>query len=108
MASKGQVAERVVVNGPDPRQTAYWDGLADRTYLELSSEGAPESVRVGMKGSDTTTWYGDAGPLGGLPAPNYGARNSFPALNADQALPGSSSAQITPQTIKSILGDFQS
>lgn len=107
MNAKGQRAEAIVVNGPDPAGVAFWNGLATRTVLELSSEGAPASVRVGMKGSPMTTFYGDPGPLGGLPSPSYGARRSFAALNAEQALPNTSSPSVTSQTIKSILGEYQ-
>jgi hypothetical protein len=105
-AGKGQVARVIIENGPDPRQSEWWDGLADRTAGELSSQAAPESVRWGMKGSPEVTWYGDPGPLGGVPSPSYGAPNAFPALNAPQALPNTSSPAVTPQTIKSILGEF--
>jgi hypothetical protein len=104
MTSKGQSIRRLVVNGPDPVMSEYWDGLANRTALELSSEGAPLSVRWGMKGSPEKTWYGDPGPLGGLPAPSYGAVNALPTLNAGQALPATSSPAVTGQTLKGILG----
>jgi hypothetical protein len=104
---KGQVAVRVVENLPDQYQSAWWDGLAMRTVLELSSEGAPESVRFGMKGSPPVTYYGDPGPAGGVPAPSYGAGNAFAKLNADQALPNTSSPSVTSQTLKGLLGEFQ-
>lgn len=107
VGGKGQITEKIVVNAPDPRQSLWWDGLAARTELELSSEGAPSSVRYGMKGSPAVTWYGDPGPLGGLPAPSYGAINALPELNADQALPNTSSPAVTAATIKNILGEFQ-
>ena len=104
-AAKGQTLERIVVNGPDPAGSSYWDGLALRTDLELSANyGNSPSVRVGMKGDPTVTWYGDPGPLGGLPAPSYGALNAFPELNAEQALPATSSPSVTQQTLRGLLG----
>lgn len=105
--NKGQLVRPILDNGPDPRQSGYWDGLATRTALELSPFGAPLSIRVGMKGDPTVSYYGDPGPLGGIPAPSHGAKNSFPSLNADQALPGSTSPPITATTLQQLLGDFQ-
>lgn len=108
--AKGQVARAILVNGPDPRQSDWWDGLADRTALELSAAGAPLSVRYGITGSPVRTWYGDSIKVGSmqviLPAPSYGAINAFPALNADQALPATSSPSVTPQTLKGLLGEL--
>ena len=106
--SKGQVVERVTLNGPDPVQSEWWNGLAYRTDLELSADfGRSPSVRVGMKGSPPTTWYGDPGPLGGLPAASYGAVNAFPELDAIQALPATSSPSVTSQTLKGLLGESE-
>lgn len=95
----------IVVNGPDPVQTAWWNGLADRTALELSGLGAPLSRRLGMKGSPGRTWYGDLGPLQ-VPAPSYGARNTFAAENAGQALPATSSPSTGSLDIRSIVAEF--
>ena len=106
-SAKGQIAEIIVENGPDPAQTGWWDGLASRTVLELSSKGAPESVRVGMKGEPMTTYYGDPGPAGGFPAPSYGAGNAFAKLNADQALPSTSGPAANPSSLQALLGQFQ-
>jgi hypothetical protein len=87
MPGKGQYRVAVVVNGPDPAGCAAWDSLANRTALELSPFGAPLCVRAGMKGEPGLTWYGDAGPLGGLPALNYGARRAAYPMDRSQALP---------------------
>jgi len=107
MADKGQSLRVIVENGPDPRATAYWDGLANRTDLELSSQGAPLSVRVGMKGDPSVTYYGDPGPLGGLPSASHGALNAFAALNANQALPATSAPVATPSSLKELVAQFQ-
>lgn len=107
MAAKGQVLRVIVENGPDPRAVAYWDGLAARTDLELSSFGAPEMVRVGMKGEPMTTYYGDPGALGGLPSPSHGAINAFPALNANQALPATSPPIATPSSLRDLVAEFE-
>lgn len=104
MSAKGQLVESIVVNGPDPAQSEWWNGLWGAVMGTLNSLGAPWTVRFGMKGSPPTTYYGDPGPLGGLPAPNYGAGNALALLNADQALPATSSPGPTSQTLKSILG----
>lgn len=107
LGSKGQTARVVIENGPDPRGSAYWDGLAARTELELSPLGAPAMVRVGMKGEPMTTYYGDPGPIGGLPAPSHGARNSFASLNANQALPATSPPVSLPSNLKELVAQFQ-
>lgn len=108
--AKGQTVESIVVNGADPRQSAWWDGLAERTALELSAAGAPLSIRYGITGSPVRTWYGDSVKIGSmqviLPAPSYGAINAFPALNADQALPATGSPSVTSQTLKGLLGEL--
>ena len=106
LGSKGQVTRSIVVNDPDPRQRAYWDGLAERTALELSPAGAPLSVRAGMKGDPTVTGYGDPGPLGGLPSPSHGALNDFPGLNADQALPGNGQPLASQSGLKALVASF--
>jgi hypothetical protein len=106
-ALKGQVPVLIVENGPDPFMSEYWTGLAERTSLELSAAGAPTSIRVGMKGDPTTTWYGDRGPLGGLPAPSYGALNALPSLNAEQALPNTSSPGAGSTGLKGLVAQYQ-
>ena len=107
MNAKGQSLQIIVENGPDPRGQAYWNGLAQRTALELSAEGAPKSVRLGMKGEPMTTYYGDPGALGGLPSPSHGARNAFASLNANQALPATSPPIAMPSTLKELVAEFQ-
>lgn len=84
----GKVKATIVLDGPDPFGSRWWDGLAERTYLELSPFGAPASVRVGMKGSPEKTFYGWGGAQPTAIA--YAARNAFPAENAGQALPAAS------------------
>jgi hypothetical protein len=107
LGAKGQELRRILVNDPDPRQSAYWDGLAERTALEMSGKGAPLSVRAGMKGDPTVTWYGDPGPLGGLPSPSHGAPNNFPSLNADQALPGEGAPQTGNVGLRALVASYQ-
>lgn len=107
LGSKGQVAKVVIENGPDPRGVAYWNGLAARTSAELSPFGAPLMVRVGMKGEPMTTYYGDPGPVGGLPSASHGAVNSFAALNANQALPATSPPVALPSSLKELVAEFQ-
>ena len=104
---KGQNAQLVIENGVGPLETERWDWLAERTSLELSSLGAPTSVRVGMKGDPTTTWYGDPGPLGGLPSPSYGALNALASLNAEQALPNTSSPAAGSTGLKGLVAQYQ-
>lgn len=105
---KSQSRQTIVVNGPDPVGSANWEGLAERTALELSSQGAPMSVRVGMTGSPEKTAYGDLGPLQRFPA-SYGARRAFPALSApSQALPASSSPVSGNLSLRDYLSEFQS
>lgn len=107
LGRKGQVRQSIVLNDPDPRQSAYWDGLAERTALEMSGKGAPLSIRAGMKGDPTVTWYGDPGPLGGLPAPSHGAPNNFPSLNADQALPGEGAPVGKNAGLRALVASYQ-
>lgn len=108
--AKGQVTRVIIENGPDPAQSRWWDALADRTAAELSGSGAPLSIRYGLTGSPVRTWYGDSVKVGAmeliLPAPSYGAINAFPQLNANQALPATSSPSVTAQTLKGILGEL--
>lgn len=106
LGGKGQVTVPVIENEADPRQSRYWDGLAERTALELSGAGAPLSIRAGMKGDPTVSWYGDPGPLGGLPSPSHGALNSLPTLNADQALPGNGQPLTTQSGLKALVASF--
>jgi hypothetical protein len=84
----GQERRTIVVDGPDPMASRWWDGLAERTMLELSGRGAPASIRVGMKGSPERTFYGWGNAQATAIA--YAARNAFPAENAGQALPAAS------------------
>lgn len=103
---KGQIKRTLVVNGPDPTGSANWDTLAERTALELSSAGAPESVRVGMKGNPEKTFYGDPGPLQRFPL-SYGAKNSFAALSApSQALPATSSPVTGSTDLRAYVAQF--
>lgn len=106
MSGKGQRSRTIVVNGPDPVGSAVWDGLAERTALELSPFGAPLSVRSGMTGSPEVTFYGDPGPLQIFPL-NYGARKTFAAENANQALPGASSPTSGSTQLRAYLAEFQ-
>src|SRR5665213_941553 len=100
---KNQTKQCIVTNGPDPVGSANWDGLAERTALELSPFGAPLSIRVGMKGGPPVTWYGDLGPIQRFPA-SYAARRSFPALSApSQALPAPSSPTSGNQQLRDLL-----
>jgi hypothetical protein len=106
VGGKGQVVARVLENAPDPRQSVWWDGLAEKTAEELSGLGAPLSIRAGMKGDPTVTWYGDPGPLGGIPSPSHGALNNFPELNADQALPGNGQPLAAQSGLQALVASF--
>lgn len=104
---KGQKTQCIVVNGPDPVGSANWEGLAERTALELSPFGAPLSIRVGMHGSPEVTWYGDLGPIQRYPA-SYAARRAFPALSApSQALPATSSPVAGNLSLRDLVSEFQ-
>jgi hypothetical protein len=105
---KAQTRRTIVVNGPDPVGSAGWNILAERTALELSSQGAPLSIRVGMTGSPEKTAYGDLGPLQRFPA-SYGAKRAFPALSApSQALPATQSPVSGNLSLRDYLNDFES
>ncbi len=60
-----------------------------------------------MKGDPTVTWYGDPGPLGGLPSPSHAAPNSFPKLNAIQALPGNGQPATSQSDLRALVAEFQ-
>jgi hypothetical protein len=94
----------ITVNLPDPLGSALWDTLADRTSAELNGSGAPASRRLGMKGSDVTTFYGDPGPLQRYPVLGFAARNAFAPASASQsqALP-SASAPTAPSDLRSLV-----
>ena len=96
--------------GPTLGRATGGTALPTARLSSCSAAGAPLSVRYGITGSPVRTWYGDAIKLGSLevilPAPSYGAINAFPALNADQALPATSSPSVTSQTLKGLLGEL--
>lgn len=93
----------ITVYGPDPLGEELWDSLARQTAAELSGSGAPQCVRVGMKGSDTMTYYGDPGPLQQYPT-SFAARNAFvPPPN--QALPGATSP-LAPSGLRGLVAEF--
>jgi hypothetical protein len=104
MPGKGQLRRTIVQNGPDPAGSAEWDALAGRTELELSGSGAPLSVRAGMKGDPTVTFYGDPGPLQNFPAA-YRARRAF-ARPDPQALPATSSPVTGSTELRAVLESF--
>ena len=104
MPGKGQVRATLLLDGPDPTGEANWDALALRTALELSSKGAPLSVRSGMHGSPEVTYYGDPGPLQRVPAA-YPARRAF-ARPAPQALPATSSPVAGSTDLRSLVAGF--
>jgi hypothetical protein len=104
MPGKGQRRRTILVDGPDPSGSAAWDALADRTELELSGAGAPLSVRVGMKGDPSVTFYGDPGPLQGFPAA-YAARRAF-ARPDPQALPATSSPVAGSDNLRGLVESF--
>lgn len=107
MPGKAQRRRTIVVNGPDPTGSANWDALAAQTAAELSSDGAPLSRRVGMKGDPGKTAYGDLGALQQFPAA-YG--NPFPPpleSAQSQGLPAPSSASSGSTSLRDYVAQFQ-
>lgn len=101
---KSQRRVQIVENGPDPIGSGQWDNLARDMALELSSFGAPDMVRVGMKGSDVVTAYGDLGPLQRFPV-IYPARDMFATPNP-QALPGANSPIAGNTGLRGLIGSM--
>lgn len=89
---------------PDPVGSAMWDSLNARTTGELSSSAAPACRRLGMKGSDTTTYYGDPGPIQSFPISVGGAKLAFVAP-PPQALPAST-APNAPTGLRALVAEF--